>query len=65
MDFSEGLVRFLLWVFVIWFFAKQFILYRRFERRGVYKNQRPGAIKQFYYLRKGWREGKKEFFSEQ
>lgn len=53
-----------LWAFVIWFFSRQFILYKRFERRGLYDDQEPGTIKKFYYLRKGWNEGKKEFFSE-
>jgi hypothetical protein len=64
VDSSDWLARVFLGFLVVWFFTKQFILYKRFERRGLYDNQKVGNLKRLYYLRKGWNEGKREFFSE-
>jgi len=48
----------------VYFFAKQFILYKRFKARGVYDKPSMTLAKEVYYLRKGFREAKKEFMND-
>lgn len=64
MDIPEVIARILLVVFVVWFFGKQFVLYRRFKKRGLYDEDRPSFLKELYYLHKGYRQAKKDFIRE-
>lgn len=64
MGDSQGFVKILLFSLTVYFFAKQFILYKRFKARGVYDKPSMTLAKEVYYLRKGFREAKKEFMND-
>lgn len=66
MDFWEVVVRCFLLFVVVYFFGKQFILYRRFKKRGLYEKEQenPTLFVSMYKIRKGYKQAKKEFMNE-